>query len=74
MSGSKALAAREAAARRDALTQVADAWQWKDWTALNAMKERTIVSTISGAQIVTDWLRARAAAAAAAAPTEGTSR
>lgn len=61
--GSKALDARLAEARAEALRGAADAWQVGEWTVLTKpIKAGEQIQRILGAaQAVTDWLRSRAA-------------
>ncbi len=56
------LTARAAA---DAVTAVADAWQWGGWANTPRRADR-VADRIGAAQYVTEWLRARAARLAAA--------
>lgn len=55
-----ALAAEYARGRAEALTETADAWQWKDWFDMPTDAFRGIAGRMVTANHVTAWLRDRA--------------
>lgn len=46
-------------AKREALSEAADAWQWGQWADAPRCADR-VQERIANGQFVTDWLRARA--------------